>query len=73
MIQGVTKTSRRPPPTRTIHSHGASIAVPKTSPRFSGGIQKYQVGADTAVSATDQSTTAAMNRTSPSGKARMSR
>ena len=73
MIHGVRKTSRRPPPTTASHSQGSSITVPNTSPRFSGGIQKYHVGAVTDVSATDQSTTVAMNRVRPTGKAKMSR
>ena len=73
MIQGVRKTSTRPPAARTSHSHGASIAVPKTSARFSSGIAKYQAGAVTALSATDQRTTAATNSARPTGNAKISR
>ncbi len=73
MTHGVTKTSRSPPPTRTSHSQGASIAVPKTSPRSSGEIVKYHAGAVTDVRATDQRTTAARKRTRPTGKAKTSR
>jgi hypothetical protein len=75
MIQGVTKTRRTPAPTVATHSHVSSSRFPsqKTSPRFSGGMKKYQSGEVTNESATDQSTTATMKRPRPIGKLKKSR